>query len=95
METLHQAVPLPLILGSAPTALYDPPFLATNGVRIGLRGHMSFQVTIKAIYDAMKHQKEGGGPEGLASQAPPPELMAQVLRDGDYQRWQREFLGAP
>ena len=95
VETLHQAVPLPLMLGSAPTALYDPPFLAANGVRIGLRGHMSFQVTIKAIYDAMKHQKEGGGPEGLASQAPPPELMAQVLRDGDYQRWQREFLGTP
>ena len=95
VQALHGATELPLMLGSAPAALHDPLFLAANGVRIALRGHMAFQVTVKAVYHAMTHQKEGGGPEGLQEQAASAELMAQVLRNDDFKGWQQEFLATP
>jgi carboxyvinyl-carboxyphosphonate phosphorylmutase len=95
VQALHAATELPMMLGSAPATLHDPTFLAANGVRIALRGHMAFQVTVKAVYDAMTHQKEGGGPEGLQEQAASAELMAQVLRSDEFKGWQQGFLGMP
>ena len=93
LEAVHGATPLPLLLGRTSPALDDRDYLASMGVRVALRGHLPFQVAIKAVYEALKHQKDGGLPEGLREGAASPELMAEVLREETYARWQGEFLG--
>lgn len=93
VEAMHQATPLPLLLGGSPPSLSDRTFLAANGVRIALQGHVPFQVVVKALYDTYKHLREGGSPAALKEQAASPELMNLALRQGDYRRWQRHYLG--
>jgi carboxyvinyl-carboxyphosphonate phosphorylmutase len=93
IEAMHKATPLPLLLGSTPPALSDRTFLAANGVRIALQGHVPFQVVVKALHDAYKHLREEGSPEGLKDKAASEELMNQALNQASYRRWQREYLG--
>ena len=42
VEEVHAEVSLPLMLGSTPGELSDKTFLAENGVRIALQGHLPF-----------------------------------------------------
>lgn len=95
VEAMHQATSLPLLLGGAPPALNNRAFLAANGVRIALQGHVPFQVMVKALHDAYKHLREGGSPEALKEKAAPDELMNLALRKADYSRWQHDYLGEP
>ena len=95
IEAIHKATPLPLLLGSTPPALSDRGFLAANGVRIALQGHVPFQVVVKALHDAYKHLKDGGSPAGLKDRAASEELMNQALNRAAYRRWQHDYLGEP
>jgi oxaloacetate decarboxylase len=95
VEAMHKATPLPLLLGSTPPVLSDRAFLAANGVRIALQGHVPFQVVVKALHDTYKHLKEGGSPAALKDRAASEELMHQALHRTNYRRWQREYLGEP
>jgi carboxyvinyl-carboxyphosphonate phosphorylmutase len=95
VEAMHQATPLPLLLGGAPAPLNDRGFLAANGVRIALQGHVPFHVVVKALHDAYKHLRDGGSPAVLQERAASEELTNQALRRADYRRWQREYLGEP
>ena len=93
METVRQATALPLLLGSTPPAINDLDYLGSVGVRVALAGHLPFQVAVKAVYDTLKHLKEGGSPAALDEKAASQELMALVTRRQDYVRWQQEYLG--
>jgi oxaloacetate decarboxylase len=95
VEAMHKATALPLLLGSTPPVLSDRAFLAANGVRIALQGHVPFQVVVKALHDTYKHLKEGGSPAALKDQAASEELMHLALNRANYRRWQREYLGEP
>ena len=66
---MHRVTSLPLLLGGATPALADRNFLAANGVRIALQGHHPFYASIKAVYDTLKHLKEGGAPADLRRQS--------------------------
>ena len=92
IEAMHRATTLPLLLGSAPPSLGDRDFLAANGVRIALQGHLPFYVGARAVYDTLKHLKEGGSPADLDDKAASEELLAISQRRDDYACWQREFL---
>jgi carboxyvinyl-carboxyphosphonate phosphorylmutase len=93
VEAIHRATPLPILLGSTPSALNERTFLAAHGVRIALQGHVPFQVVVKALHDAYKHLKEGGSPADLKDKAASSELMNQALQQGEYRGWRRDYLG--
>ncbi|MCH8107830.1 MAG: isocitrate lyase/phosphoenolpyruvate mutase family protein [Chloroflexi bacterium] len=93
IETVHAATSLPLLLGGAGGELDDRAFLSANGVRIALQGHLSFQASIKAVYDTLKALREGVAPADLGPNLASAGLIAQVTRRADYDRWSQEFLG--
>ncbi|MCH8224846.1 MAG: isocitrate lyase/phosphoenolpyruvate mutase family protein [Chloroflexi bacterium] len=93
VETVHAATSLPLLLGGAGGELDDRAFLSANGVRIALQGHLSFQASIKAVYDTLKALREGVAPADLGPNLASAGLIAQVTRRADYDRWSQEFLG--
>jgi carboxyvinyl-carboxyphosphonate phosphorylmutase len=92
VEAMHRATHLPLLLGGATPALADRNFLAANGVRIALQGHHPFYASIKAVYDTLKHLKEGGAPADLRDKVATGDLLNIALRQNDYARWQQEYL---
>ena len=89
---MHAEVKIPLLLGGASDEL-DRQFLAANGVRITLQGHLAFQAAIKAVYDTLKALREGVPPGDLAPKLASAELISQVTRRQDYSRWTSDFLG--
>ena len=72
--------------------LDDDAFLAANGVRISLQGHLSFQASVKAVYDTLKALRDGVQPNDLRPNLASSDLMTQVTRGADYARWNQEFL---
>lgn len=92
VQAIHAATTIPLMLGSAPAEIQDPKFLAANGVRIALKGHLPFQTMVQGIYEALKHHADGGLPAGMRDRTPSADVMAQALSSADYDNWQSEFL---
>jgi carboxyvinyl-carboxyphosphonate phosphorylmutase len=92
VEAMHQATRLPLLLGGATPALADRNFLALNGVRIALQGHHPFYASIKAVYDTLKHLKEGGSTADLRDKVASGDLLNMALRQNDYARWRQDYL---
>ena len=93
IQTVHAAIDLPLLLGGAGGELADRAFLGSNGVRIALQGHLSFQASIKAVYDTLKALRDGVAPADLGPNLASADLIAQVTRRADYDRWSQEYLG--
>ena len=92
VESIHRVTTLPLLLGGAPPALADRTFLATNGVRIALQGHLPFYAAAKAVYDTLKHLRDGGAPSELKERVASDELLRIALKQDDYKRRQSDFL---
>ena len=93
IEAVHAEVDIPLLLGGSGEGLADRRFLAANGVRIALQGHLAFRAAVKAVYDTLKALQEGVPPVDLAPKLASAELMSQATRRDDYSRWAAEFLG--
>ncbi len=92
VAAIHAMTRLPVVLGTTPPELHDREFLAANGVRIALQGHMPFQVAVRALQDAYAHLRAGHPPAGLKHRAASPELMKLVLEQDRYDAWADEFL---
>ena len=93
LEAVHQATTLPLCVLSPPAdARDDPEFLAANGVRILMLGNPTFAVTVKAIYDSLKHLKIGGSMEDLAERQAAPDLLRWVNRTDEFIGLQEQYL---
>ena len=93
LEAVHQATALPLSVLSPPEDLRnDAAFLAANGVKILMLGNPAFGVAVKAIYDCLKHLKDGGAIEDLADQQASSTLLRSVDRTEEFVRWQQAFL---
>ena len=84
---------IPLILGGAGGELSDLEFLGNAGVKVALQGHLSFQASIKAVYDTMKSLRDGVSPGDLQDNLASSALMDQVTRRSDYSQWTNDFLG--
>jgi carboxyvinyl-carboxyphosphonate phosphorylmutase len=83
LETVSNAIQLPIILGGGGPDILDIDYLSSQKVRICLQGHQPFSAAVKAIHDTMKALREGtpaGELEGIASS----ELMKTVTRDKHY-----------
>ena len=92
VQAVRAETTLPLILGGAGGELSDLDFLGSTGVRVALQGHLSFQASIKAVYDTMKALKDGVAPADLRENLASSELIEQVTRRADYSRWTKDFL---
>ena len=95
VQAIHRATALPILLGGIPAELADRGFLAAHGVRIALQGHQPFYAGVKAVYDALRHLRDGGAPADLKERVAPPALIDTALRQGHYTRWQQDYLREP
>jgi carboxyvinyl-carboxyphosphonate phosphorylmutase len=93
LEAVHQATSLPLcVLNPPPDVRNDAGFLAANGVRILMLGNPIFAVAVKAIYDSLKHLKEGGALEELQDRQAPQDLLRAVNRTDEFMQQQRQYM---
>jgi oxaloacetate decarboxylase len=93
IEAVHQATSLPLCVLNPPAEVRnDPGFLAANGVRILMLGNPIFAVAVKAIYDSLKHLKEGGALEALRDRQASQDLLRTVNRTEEFRQLQREYV---
>jgi len=93
IEALHRTTSLPLfVLGAPPDDASAPGFLAAHGARIFYLGLTVYGMTVKTIYDGLKHLKEGGSPADLKDRAAPKELIEAVNRTEEFMAWQKKFM---
>ena len=93
LQAIRKVTSLPLLLGGSPPSLGTASDLAENGVRIALQGHMPFQAAVRAVYETLKHLKDGGSPSDLGDRTAPADMMAQFTRQADYDSWRKDYLG--
>ncbi|WP_193366882.1 isocitrate lyase/PEP mutase family protein [Pelagibius marinus] len=91
LETLRNAVKLPLMLGGAGPEIMDLDYLSSMGVRICLQSHAPFMAAVQAVYDTLKALREGTAPKDLQGVAAP-ELMRRLTRDADYKARMEDWL---
>jgi carboxyvinyl-carboxyphosphonate phosphorylmutase len=91
VAAVHAAVRLPLLLGGGGGELTDD-FLTANGVRVAHQGHLPFAAAVKGVYDTLKALREGVAPTELRDSVASTELMGQLTRRADYNRWTAEYL---
>ena len=70
----------------------DREFLAANGVSILMAGNPAFGMAIQAIYDSLKHLKDGGAVEDLAPREADTALLRRVNRTDEFIQLQEQFL---
>ena len=92
LDAVADCIDIPIFLGSSSDELKDLSYLASRRVRISNLGHQPIMAAVQAVYTTMKALREGEAPSTLSGVASK-ELMQQVTRDEDYQRWMSEFLG--
>ena len=92
LDRIAAATKLPLVIGGIPESMCDPEYLASRRGRLWTGGHHTFNVAVKALYDAMKSVHEGTLPPKLAGIASK-DLMESVTNAGSYAEWIKRFLG--
>jgi len=93
IQAVHQVTSLPLcVLAPPPDARNDPRFLATNGVRVLMLGNPTFAIAVKAIYDGLKHLKDGGALEDLRDKQASPDVLRAVNRTDEFTQWQKTYV---
>jgi oxaloacetate decarboxylase len=93
LEAVHQTTALPLTVLSPPADLRnDAAFLAAHGVKILMLGNPAFGVAVKAIYECLKHLKDGGAIEDLTDKQASSALLRSVDRTEEFVQWQQTFL---
>lgn len=91
VQAVHDAVKLPIIVGSAPASLKREEF-ARAGARILLQGHQPVAAAVKALREVYEHLHKGGAPAELKSKIASNEEMAKLTRSDDFKQWQKDFL---
>jgi len=93
LEAVHRVTALPICVLSPPADIRnDPAFLAATGVKILMLGNPTFAVAVKAIFDSLRHLKEGGSLEELGDRQAPADLLRSVNRTDEFLRWQEQYL---
>lgn len=93
VQAAHQATHLPLcVLGLPPDAVQDQAFLVAQGVRIRFLGQPTYGMAVKAIYDSLKHLKDGEAPEELRDRQASAELLRAVDRTQELMEWEQRYV---
>ena len=91
VSAVHAEVELPLLMGGGGGDLTDD-FMTANGVRVAHQGHLPFAGAVKGVYDTLKALRDGVAPAELRDNVASAELVGQLTRRSDYDRWTGEFL---
>ncbi len=91
VRAVHDAVKLPVIVGSAPASLKRED-LAACGARILLQGHQPIAAAVKALHETYTHLFNGGTPADLKSKIASPQEMERLVKGENYKQWQRDYL---
>jgi len=89
---VSQAVKKPLFLGSVPEDMMDLDYLSARNVRVCLQGHHQFWAGVQGVHDTLKALREGKKPSELQNVASA-DTQKKVLRQADYGKWSKDFLG--
>jgi carboxyvinyl-carboxyphosphonate phosphorylmutase len=92
IQAVHDAVKLPVIVGSAPASIKREDF-AKAGARILLQGHQPVAAAVKALREVYEHLYRGGAPADLKSKVASNDEMNELTRNDIYRGWQRDYLG--
>jgi oxaloacetate decarboxylase len=92
VKAVHDAVTLPIIVGSAPASIKREEFAAA-GARVLLQGHQPVAAAVKALREVYDHLHKGGAPAELKSKIASNEELDALTRSADYKSWQRDYLG--
>jgi carboxyvinyl-carboxyphosphonate phosphorylmutase len=93
VDAVSQAVKLPLFLGGVPDDMMDLDYLSARNVKLCLQGHQSFWAAVQGVHDTLKALRDGVKPKDLKNIASA-DLQKRVLRQADYARGRKDFLGA-
>lgn len=91
LKAITADIDLPLVLGGTGPTMTDANEMASLGVRVWLQGHQPIAASAKAIYDTMKHLRDGGSAADLST-LPESGFMDQVSRKDEYAAWTKEYL---
>jgi carboxyvinyl-carboxyphosphonate phosphorylmutase len=91
LKTIREVTPLPFMLGTVSPSITNK-MLAPFGVKVALRGHGTFNAAVKAIYESLKHQAEGGQPSEVENTFAGSEVMGLAMGSSAYKAWREEFL---
>lgn len=91
VKAVHDAVKLPVIVGSAPASLKRED-LAACGARILLQGHQPIAAAVKALHEVYTHLFNGGAPADLKPKIASPQEMERLVNGENYKQWQRDYL---
>jgi oxaloacetate decarboxylase len=92
LDAVASAVKLPLFLGGVPDDMMEFDYLSARNVKVCLQGHHSFWASVQGVHDTLKALRDGVKPSALKNVASA-ELQRRVLRQDDYSRWSKDFLG--
>lgn len=91
VRTVHDAVKLPIIIGSAPASIKREDFAAA-GARVLLQGHQPVAAAVKALREVYEHLHKGGAPADLKSKIASNDEMNAVTRNDAWKGWQKDYL---
>jgi carboxyvinyl-carboxyphosphonate phosphorylmutase len=91
VKAVHDAVRLPIMVGSAPASLKRED-LAAAGARVLLQGHQPVPAAIKALKEVYSHLYKGGAPADLKDKLAPAADMEKLIGGELYKKWQKDYL---
>jgi oxaloacetate decarboxylase len=93
LDAVASAVNKPLFLGSVPEDMMDLDYLSARKVRVCLQGHHQFWAGVQGVYSTLKALRDGTKPSELKNVASA-DMQKKLLRQADYAKWSKEFLGS-
>jgi carboxyvinyl-carboxyphosphonate phosphorylmutase len=91
VEAVHQAVGLPIVVGTAPAGLKRED-LAARGARVLLVGHQPVAAAVKALHETYTHLFNGGAPGDLAGRIATGKEMDRLTGGDAHRAWQNDYL---
>jgi len=91
VRAVHEAVNLPIMVGSAPASIKREDFAAA-GARVLLQGHPPVAAAVKALKEVYAHLYNGGAPADLKDRIAPAKEMDALVNGEAYKKRQKDYL---
>jgi oxaloacetate decarboxylase len=91
VRAVHEAVNLPIMVGSAPASIKREDFAAA-GARVLLQGHPPVAAAVKALKEVYAHLYKGGAPADLKDRIAPVKEMDALVNGEAYKKRQKDYL---
>lgn len=91
IEAVHATTELPVLFGALVPEIDDPAFLASQGVRFALQGHLPFMAAVQAVHATMSALRNGTKPKDIKGTATDAE-MKTLTGDATYRDAIQRFM---